>query len=219
MQIAMADDPVIWTEQRKELRDWFRRNAPSLLSLYEGCVLLLDSPNPSRHHFIASAVRDIINLLPQIIGAGRLAPRLDYAKQVSAIAEHWPVATLINEESSSGDSVGLSASAYLATEELIVAHRNTPPQRKRTEFLLRALLERQSLDSNVPIDLLVDAIGRIFRWCGKWKHGSHEMRTPPTDLEIAKQVHNFEQSLHVIVGQFFYGTAELDAILQATNAK
>src|SRR5262245_36589100 len=87
---AMADDPPSWTLQRQELREWCRRNASTLLPLYEGCILLLDSTNPARHHFIASGLRDIINILPQVIGAGKLAPRLDYAKRVSAIAEHWP---------------------------------------------------------------------------------------------------------------------------------
>ncbi len=215
----MDAEPNIWTPQRSQLREWFRLNAPSLLCLYEGCVkLLYEKSNPARHHFIATAVRDIINILPQAIGAGRIGRGLDYRQHVEKIVKHWPATSLVDgEESEKSGTIAVPARAYVATEELVNAHCNHPVQRTRTAHLLRALIERKSLDSNVPIDRLVDAVRDVHTWFRQWDHASDKAREPPTDSEIQKQFASLEQALHVIVGQFFFGTDELDAILKATN--
>jgi hypothetical protein len=60
MQAEANAEKACWTPRRRELREWLRRNAPSLAELYEGAVsLLFDVPIPGYTRFVAHAVREI----------------------------------------------------------------------------------------------------------------------------------------------------------------
>ena len=57
-----------WTPRRVDLRSWLQRNAPSLGELYVGAVLLVfGRPIPGRVRFVAHAVREIRNRLPDVV--------------------------------------------------------------------------------------------------------------------------------------------------------
>ncbi|MBN2413960.1 hypothetical protein JXQ31_19960 [candidate division KSB1 bacterium] len=58
-----------WTKERLDLKAWFQRNAPSLGELYEGVLKLLytDEKIPGWTRFVAHAIREIGNRLPDIV--------------------------------------------------------------------------------------------------------------------------------------------------------
>src|SRR5215831_6935451 len=79
-----------WNPARVELRDWFRREAPSLADLYEGAVeLLYQRPLPGRIRFISHAAREIGNRLPDYLTGKEIGKRLEYVVRLDAIEGKW----------------------------------------------------------------------------------------------------------------------------------
>ena len=84
-----------WTPRRCELRDWLRKNAPSLAELYEGSAsLLFDYSVPGYTRFVAHSVREIRNRLPDAISGTTTSNRLDYKSLLDGIADGWDKAGL-----------------------------------------------------------------------------------------------------------------------------
>lgn len=182
-------------------------------------MLLNDQSFPARHTFIATAVRDIINILPQAIGVGRIGQGLQYRNYVTELEKLWPSESLLDAESEPDldGSTAIPIRAYVKTDDLIQAHRSHPPQRERATHLLRSLVHRRQLvDTDVPVEKLASAMRLTHKWFQQWDHGSHEVRAP-SEHDLQSEFAKFDQTLFVIVGQFFAVSAELDAILQATN--
>jgi len=87
---APAARNPIWTPARHELMGWFKRNAPSLGELYEGAVcLLLESPIPGRFRFIAHAVREIRNSLPDVIVERSDRQQFDWKGRLDKLEDVW----------------------------------------------------------------------------------------------------------------------------------
>jgi len=85
---AAKEEVACWTSNRNEIRSWLQRNAPSLAELYEGAVILLyEQPLPGRTRYIAHAVREIRNRLPDVIGGPAKKQRLDYTSRIDEIAK------------------------------------------------------------------------------------------------------------------------------------
>jgi hypothetical protein len=87
----LADVPPVtpgcWTTSRLEIRAWLYEQAPSLAELYEGAVcLIFEKPISGRVRFVAHAVREIRNQLPNYISGGNTGGRLEYKDEVEKLS-------------------------------------------------------------------------------------------------------------------------------------
>jgi hypothetical protein len=96
-----------WTPDRCELREWLRQSdAAALAELYEGAVLLLfDSRIPGYTRFVAHAVREIRNRLPNAISGTRSRGLLDYKRRVDALVEAWKAEGFATDGSTPGQKM------------------------------------------------------------------------------------------------------------------
>ena len=79
-----------WTARRLELLTWFRRNAPSLGELYEGAVTMMFADHlPGRSRFVAHAVREIRNRLPDVISGVKSGPRFEWKHRLDELQKAW----------------------------------------------------------------------------------------------------------------------------------
>src|SRR5574341_1863423 len=79
-----------WSRNRLDLLTWFRRNAPSLGEIYEGAVnMMFETSLPGRTRFIAHAVRDIRNRLPEVISGIKGGSRFEWIQQLDGLLKAW----------------------------------------------------------------------------------------------------------------------------------
>lgn len=211
----------VWTKVRLELRRWFESEAPSLLLLYEGAVLLLHEKQvPGRHHFISHAARDILNILPRIIDPSSTGPRLDYYKHLKKIDSHWPRNELVESNSKANtantDSVSIARQAFVHVDQLVQEHRNHPTQRKRSEILIRALFRLAGIPA-FEVDRIAGEVFAEQKWFMRHTHGRKKVADALNDDELKKHFLNVEHALHSIVGHYFTGTEPIDALLKEAN--
>jgi hypothetical protein len=91
---------TFWTESRRELKEWFGKNAPPLGELYEGARrMVFDSTFPGRTRFVAHAVREIRNRLPDVI-TGTTSRRFEWVNRLDVLARKWQKAGLSVDGSS-----------------------------------------------------------------------------------------------------------------------
>ena len=90
-----------WTPQRRELLQWFQKEAPSLASAYEAVIEILGMPRmPAKAHLVGHIVRDIYNKLPEILdgqyrrtNSGEVYK--DYAERIEKV---WETGTSLGVE-------------------------------------------------------------------------------------------------------------------------
>ena len=81
---------VNWTKQRLEIYLWFQRNAPSLGELYAGALkMIFENSFPGRTRFIAHAVREIRNRLPEVISGEKNRPTFQWKNKLDELIASW----------------------------------------------------------------------------------------------------------------------------------
>jgi len=221
-----------WTLKRKELVNWFMRNAPSLGELYEGAVQLLfaDPPIPGCSRFIAHAVREISNRLPDVLtGHPTSSNRLDYVNRFDNLVklceckripldDSIPVSVDIADSEPRPDSILVPHEIYLEVVRLLKDHKDTRKKPLEKAFIVFSELAPENSD-------LIDAMRPVLlQWkkIGDWAVGrAHD--SGRTDAELLNEVFQnfieFEQILASLIRQFFATMEDLDAILEEANAR
>jgi hypothetical protein len=88
--VAVPSEKACWTPNRRELREWLRRDAASLAELYEGAVLLLiEAPVPGYTRFVPHAVREIMNRLPDVVAGQTSRRRFDSTNRLDGLLAAW----------------------------------------------------------------------------------------------------------------------------------
>ena len=220
-----------WNPSRVELRDWSRREAPSLGDLYEAAVeLLYQQPLPGRIRMIAHAAREITNRLPDYLSGERVGKRLDYATRMDGIEERWnkhkqmssPSASESSPVSLSSQDIQIPAELYNELDLLISDHRAA---RQRPLDAAQRLYEGLDPENNMkmgdtlrPVLLQWVAITKWFT--GHAHDGGKGKRDGDYDWdEVKRKFELMELSLRSIVGAFFVAVNELDEILAETNSR
>ena len=223
----MADDRggSYWTEKRRELRLWFQRNAPSLGELYEGALIMISSPNfPGRSRFVAHAVREIRNRLPDVISGSRSGRPLQYANKLDEIATEWQrqgfsIDGLVSVVGSQSLPSDVSVPPRLFNKIAILVKDHVETREKRVESAIR-LFETIAPENQNLREMLRPI---IYHWIDvtEWfMQKAHDSGTQDreTDAELFnKQFELFETSLGALIRSFFKGIEELDEILEDTN--
>ncbi len=219
---ASIGDNAFWTRQRRELIRWMEDRAPSFVQGYIGAVLLLHMPSfPARVHFICHVVRDIYWKLPTIVGAkSKQRPPEVFPNMVKELAERWrkfpaPGPIVAGKPNS---EFTVSAQVYRYIEEIVrksVEIQDQPSVGKQLAIALFRSLDRR--DEELIQPWIIGSFDAEYDFFVKRAHLSHSVDKIPNEDGLIEHFEGFERAFHSLVGPYFTGKEELDAILQDTN--
>lgn len=96
-----------WTAERAELYRWLERHAPGLAPVYRAAAqMAFDEAFPGRVWFVAHAIREIRNRLPDALAGDVAASRTDYVELTNEVHARW-----IEDGLPSDGTPGVDASA------------------------------------------------------------------------------------------------------------
>jgi hypothetical protein len=222
---AAIDDPSIWTDRRKQLLNWFRQKAPTLAGAYEGAVRLLHLNGfPGQLHFVCHVVRDIYQLLPEVLEPTtkrRTQPTHVYPRLLDELSEHWPRSLSGTNPDGSAtlpptDSIPVPGPAWLAVEKVLMAHAKVRAQPSSDQNFVETLFRlHPSHRAIIPVRLI-----ETFKQERKWFTDRAHLRTRPTTSDgLTEHFERFEAALFSFVGEYFSGTSELNGILLEANKR
>jgi hypothetical protein len=220
-----------WSRNRLDLLTWFRRNAPSLGELYEGAVeMLFKNSMPGRARFIAHAVREIGNRLPDVIAGSKSASRFEWKQQLDGLTEAWQKAGLSLDGSlpvtmagsrtasdSRSSDVTLPRSLYLKVTEVLYEHSQTRETRRSVAIRLFEGSVPENKQLRETLGPIVRQWMEITEWFVKSVHDSGIPDNGNDWGEFIRRFHLFEDTLTALVGKFFTTIEGLDEILDEAN--
>lgn len=221
--INLLDDSSYWTKQRRELVQWLEDRAPSFTEGYVGAVRLVYTPTfPARVHLICHVVRDIYRHLPAALEVKSLSrPAEVFPDMVKSLAEQWekfpPNETETSE--SIGSDVSVSAQVHRCVVKLVEKRRelaDQPTVGKQLAIALFRSLDRR--DDEFIHPWVIEAFDGEYNFFVGRAHLVRSLDRVPTDDGLIEHFEAFERAFHSLVGSYFSGKEELDAILQDTNA-
>jgi hypothetical protein len=201
------------------LLNWFRAKAKPLAEAYEGAIrMLADTSIPARIQFIAHAVRDIANLLPNVLNPQSKRRRIEYDRKLDSIASLSPGLGELNEPGNVQDQsvITIKYEVALIIDSLVIEHRDQRQKPSNSERLIQILMENEPARADINRRLVSD-FEKTRRWFMELAH-FRECESPRVDeLVLQSQFAKFEGILHSFVGDFFTTIEELDEILQQAN--
>ncbi len=222
--------PNYWTDDRKELRSWFGRNAPSLGALYEGSLYILFSDGfPGRVRFVAHAVREIRNRLPDVIAGPRQSRSLQYKNRMDQLCKKWEEANLpmdgsllvsLSEENElpKTTDVPVPVPVYQEVARLVRDHKASRETRRDAA---KRLYEAIDPNNQMAEELLRPRINhwiKVTEWFVARAH-DNGLTDDEIDLqELKNRFEIFERAMSAMVCEFFKTVEELDEILEEANA-
>ena len=219
----MIDDSPYWTPLRKELVKWLEDRAPSFVEGYVGAVRLLHMPSfPGRVHFICHAVRDIYRHLPQTFGVKSLPrPAEILPVLIKELTCAWEVFRPSNKSdgAETKSDVFVSLQVYRCVTKIVEKSNQLKQQSTVGKQLAVALFrsfDRRQEEFIEP--WIIDAFDAEYDFFVKRAHLVISVDKMPTDDGLLERFEGFERAFHSLVGPYFSGKGELDAILQGTNA-
>ncbi len=214
-----------WNPRRRELREWFDRNAPALGELYQGAVLLIHEERiPGHRRLVAHAMREIGNRLPGIVGA-EVRGRVQYTNRLDDLHRKWT--KWGPERLSNGDWPALPGTTNQVAVDVRLVHQlagliedHAAARERPTEKARRLFLAACDGDGPHP------GLGPVVeQWVGltKWAVSKTHVPSGPNPKDIdAEQLKEkftlFEDTLIALLGNFYSTVEELDAILEAANS-
>lgn len=212
--------------ERIDLLGWLGNNAPAITPIYRGALALaMFGSFPGRAHFIAHAIREIRNRLPDALGlrVGHRDARCEqFADKVRErwLAEGLPEDGRLSQAGSASlasDPAGRRVSdEFLASVgELIEEHNEAQENRRiRDEHAFSALSDR----GPVP-PYFVDYWRRLYRDA----HGVAHLRDEPlpaeADGEWVANFRDFEDILMALSKRSYETLDDLDALLERANTR
>lgn len=221
---AMLDDSSYWTRQHRELAQWFDDRAPSFTEAYKAAVVLLHTPRfPGRVHLICHVVRDIYRCLPTALGVKALSRRSEaYPQMVESLADRWKKFPPTERKSSdlNGPDVLVSSQVHGAVRQLVEKSaelKDQPSVGKQLASVLFRSLDRRANDYIDP--WIITAFDSEYDFFMGRAHLRTKPAHMPTDDGLLAHFEAFERAFHSLIGPYFSGKEELDAILQDTNPR
>lgn len=220
-----------WSRSRLDLLMWFRRNAPSLGELYEGAVeMLFKNSMPGRVRFIAHAVREIGNRLPDVIAGSKGASRFEWKQQLDALTDAWQKAGFSLDGSLSvtmagggtasdarSSDVTVPRSLYLRVTEVLCEHSQTRETRRSVAIRLFEGSVPENKQLRETLGPIVRQWMEITEWFVKSVHDSGIPDSGNEWEEFVRRFQLFESTLTALVGKFFTTIEGLDEILDDAN--
>jgi len=221
-----------WTQNRVKLLTWFRRNAPSLGELYEGAVnMVFGKPLPGRTRFVAHAVRDIRNLLPEKIAGKKGGSRFEWKQQLDGLTRNWQKAgfSLVgsipinmsqggNFSESRPTEVNVPNDLILRIAGVLNEHSRTSETRREAATRLFEACSPGNKRGRESLKPIVDQWMDITEWFVERVHDSGLADGDHDWDEFTRHFVLFEDTLTSLLGEFFTTIEGLDDILDDANA-
>ena len=227
--LTPAQPETYWTPFRLDLKAWLgRNNAQSLGELYEGALRMVHSPNfPGRTRFVAHAVREIRNRLPETI-TGIRSGFFQWKNRLDGIVEDWQGAGFTLD----GDipwSVTTNANApsneipvpRRLVQKVAILVKEHVEARERPQESARRLFEGIDPQNQKSREALAPVIRQwleVTEWFMKIAHDSGATDEVLATSEFQRQFELFERALGALTREFFKTVGDLDEILEATNS-
>lgn len=219
-----------WTEDRLALRSWLGRNAPTLGELYQGAVeMMYGNQIPGWTWFVCHAVREIRNRLPDAIAGPKSGSSFQSKNRLDALVQAWTAAGFSLDGSVPGSSMteesALPASADIPlprglVEQIARLLQDHHAVRERPEEAATRLFEAAAPE-NAALRATLAPVTKNWidttEWFVEFVHVRNTPDAFPSE-QLTLKFGGFEKALKSLVGEFFAGIGEIDAILQDANA-
>jgi hypothetical protein len=218
-----------WTHPRLELKAWFQRNAPSLCELYDGALRMIFLPDfPGRMRFIAHAVREIRNRLPDVIAGPKTGGPVQYKNRLDDIVKDWEKCGLLADGSTttSLNSSETIPSGHILIPRLlfqkiaILVKEHVEGRESREEAAIRLFegIAPENQDLRDTLRPIVHQWLEVTEWFVKKVHAPSFEASNVDAKEFRRYFDIFEKTLGALVRSFFKTVEELDEILEDTNS-
>ena len=223
--VATNAADVPWSPHQLRIFRWLCSEAPALAPVYEAAVRMArDLGFPGRVWFMAHALRDIRNRLPNAIAGPEKHSNTEYSHLVKVICEHWEedghtVSAQIvvggsGEPPSEGPSrVEISAELFSAVGELVVGHNAIGPRKEANARRLFRALSGQTVPDYVVKSWITNT--------NKAERFAHLRDKPLTQGKVREFEEIFdacEQALAAMANRSYENMDGLDEILAAANS-
>lgn len=223
--------PDYWTPLRRDVRSWFERNAPSLGELYEGALRIIFSEAfPGRVRFVAHAVRDIRNRLPDVIAGPKAGGTVQYKNRLDDIANLWkkygiPLDSSLPAKVSEGDALpsnndipALPYPLFQKVASLVRDHERTSEKRSEAARRLFLAIDPNNRVSEATLRPRIQYWLDTTEWFVERAHNRGQKDTEMGDDELKTRFESFEYALSAMVREFFKTVVDLDEILEQANS-
>lgn len=228
--LSECSEESYWIPSRLELRAWFQRNAPSLGELYEGSLRMLygEKNFPGRTRFVAHAIREIRNRLPDYITGPKVGGTFQWKNRLDELARDWQKARfsldgIIPAEVSVEQSIPSSeimVPRRLIEKIAILIKDHVESRETRKEAAMR-LFEGITPENQNLRDTLRPVINQwldVTEWFVDIVHEGHEQNRNSVPEELNRHFELFEATLGALLRRFFKTVEELDEILEDANS-
>lgn len=217
---------------RREVAEWLRRRAPDLADLYEGALKILSEPSfPGKLRFVAHAIREIVNRLPDALGAPAAA-HIQYHNSCDRLEQDWrahglPIDGTIPCTPEADPEIRLPRSVFLKVSALLRAHSDARSDNEQRSDRMFELIDPEVRERSA-------VLRREWKAIGTWAVGkahvpiirleeSNESAVPSESLELTEEdvvgwFQRLETALGALLREFFATTDELDKILEEANS-
>jgi hypothetical protein len=219
---AVRDDG--WTPQRLRVRAWLRERAPNLAPAYEATIRLAADPTfPGRACFMAHALRDMRNRLPNAIAGPVKGSNTRYAHLADLVTKCWmedglpsdgssPVITGREASAEGPARFEVSATLITAVGELVTGHLAIPSRKEEGARRLWATIGGQPAP-DYAIRTWLAATNQIERF-------AHLRDKPLTQEDVERFEEIFstcDRALIAMANRSYENMDEIDAILGSAN--
>ena len=219
---ALGDDG--WTPQRLRVRAWLIERAPNLAPAYEATIRLAADPTfPGRMCFMAHALRDMRNRLPDAIAGPVKGSNTQYSDLADLVTKCWMEDGLPSDGSSpviggpEASAEGparfeVSTALVTAVGELVSGHLAIQPRKEESARRLWAAIGGQPAPY-YAIRTWLAATNRIERFA----HLRDKPLTPEDEERFEKIFSICDRALIVMANKSYENMDEIDAILASAN--
>lgn len=216
-----------WNPERAALHGWLVRRASHLAPLYLAAVrMAMDEGFPGRVHFIAHAIREINNRLPDALDGALQRPKSKYPSHVEKVRQRWV------DEGFPADGTGPSLdkppeavpgrTGFAVSSEFIVEVGRLVAHHIELESVREAL--------KVPRFEILAGAGphpryvwndwrRATRSAEQFAHARDKELPPTADREWTDNFLAFERFLIVVSKRSYETIADIDDLLQEANSR
>lgn len=223
--IEASSAETSWTAERAELYRWLERNAPGLAPVYRAAAqMAFDEAFPGRVWFVAHAIREIRNRLPDALAGEVATSRTDYVELTKEVHTRWIEDGLPPDGTPSVDASAEPSAADLGRRDvsgellravgaLVGGHLGATDN---NESRARRLFE--AVGGASPPAYVVKGWLRGTRWANAYAHVRNKPLSRKDEEALAGHFVAFEQALKAIANRSYENMDALDEILGAANS-
>ncbi len=219
--------PEWWTIERAALHRWLELKSRELASIYQAGVLMVMIPSfPGRVRFVAHAIRELGNRLPDAVAGPTGSTRAEYRQLAGRIHAQWEKEGLPKDGSipsamSSASQIGgteryvISAELFATVAKLVTDHVSGTERNKEKA---RRLFETIGESNPVPSYLVRNWV-KETGWAVQFAHVRNEPLPPDAEDQVTDRFIAFEGSLLALSKRSYENLDALDQLLKDANAR